>query len=128
MFNPLAFIPRLTGSIALVPHRVMGAVLLFASVFLVISWVELLVSRLLDSRRTFIVGLSLLAGIGLDLMPLAFADAPLWLAAFLGSPLAFATTLAILLNLILSLGVSKQARLSLTIGRASWRERVCPSL
>src|SRR3546814_18407461 len=46
-------------------------------------------------------------------MPLAFADAPIWLAAFLGSPLAFATTLAILLNLILSLGVSKKARLSL---------------
>src|SRR3546814_4020866 len=113
MFITLAFIPKLTGAIALMPHPVMGAGLLYTSCFLVISGVELIVSRLLDSRRTFIVGLSLLAGIGLDLMPLAFADAPIWLAAFLGSPLAFATTLAILLHLILSLGVSKKARLSL---------------
>src|SRR3546814_5186075 len=88
MFITLAFIPKLTGAIALMPHPVMGAGLLYTSCFLVISGVELIVSRLLDSRRTFIVGLSLLAGIGLDLMPLAFADAPIWLAAFLGSPLA----------------------------------------
>src|SRR3546814_18912051 len=83
MFITLAFIPKLTGAIVLMPYPVMGAGLLYTSCFLVISGVELLFSRMLDSRRTFVVGLSLLAGIGLDLMPRAFAAAPNWLAAFL---------------------------------------------
>ncbi|HEX2257139.1 MAG TPA: solute carrier family 23 protein [Afifellaceae bacterium] len=118
MFIVLAFVPKVTGGIALMPGPVMGAGLLYTSCFLVISGVELIVSRLLDSRRTFIVGLSILAGIGLDLMPDAFADAPAWAASFLGSPLAFATTLAVSLNLLLGLGVSKKARLVLQPGAA----------
>lgn len=113
MFIVLAFIPKMTGAIALMPGPVMGAGLLYTSCFLVISGLELIVSRLLDSRRTFIVGLSILAGVGLDLMPDAFTGAPAWAATFLGSPLAFATTLAVSLNLVLGLGVSKKARLEL---------------
>ena len=57
MFIALAFVPKLTGAITLMP----GAGLLYTACFLVISGVELIVSRLLDWRRTFIVGLSLLA-------------------------------------------------------------------
>lgn len=116
MFIVLAFIPKLTGAIALMPAPVMGAGLLYTSCFLVISGLELIVLRLLDPRRTFVVGLSLLAGIGLDLMPDAFADAPAWAATFLGSPLALATTLAVFLNLLLGLGVSNKARLVLRNG------------
>jgi xanthine/uracil permease/putative methionine-R-sulfoxide reductase with GAF domain len=118
MFIALAFVPKLTGAIALMPGPVMAAGLLYTSCFLVISGVELIVSRLLDPRRTFIVGLSILAGVGLDLMPDAFADAPPWAATFLGSPLAFATALAVSLNLVLGLGVSKRARLDLQRGAA----------
>lgn len=112
-FIALAFVPKLTGAIALMPGPVMGAGLLYTSCFLVISGIELIMSRLLDSRRTFIVGLSVLAGIGLDLMPDAFAGAPSWAAAFLGSPLTFATTLAVCLNFVLGFGVSKTAKLAL---------------
>ena len=118
MFIVLAFVPKLIGAIALMPGLVMGAGLLYTSCFLVISGMELIVSRLLESRRTFIVGLSLLAGIGLDLIPDAFADAPAWAATFLGSPLAFATTLAVALNLMLSVGISKKARLIMQPGAA----------
>ena len=116
MFIGLAFVPKVIGAVALMPEPVMGAGLLFIACFLVVSGVELIVSRLLDVRRNFIVGLSILAGIGLDLMPGAFKGAPVWAEAFLGSPLAFATTLAVSLNLLLSLGVSKKARLDLTAG------------
>lgn len=117
MFIALAFIPKVTGAIALMPEPVMGAGLLFIACFLVVSGLELIVSRLLDVRRNFIVGLSILAGIGLDLMPGVFEGAPVWANAFLGSPLAFATTLAVGLNLLLSLGVSKKARLQMSAGQ-----------
>ncbi len=116
MFITLAFVPKATAAIALMPAPVMGAGLLFISCYLVVSGVALIVSRLLDARRTFVVGLSILAGIGLDLMPEAFISAPGWAGAFLSSPLAFATSLAVCLNLALSMGVSKKARLALTPG------------
>ena len=45
-------------------------------------------------------------------MPSAFADAPPWAAAFLSSPLAFAAALAVCLNMVLNIGVSKKARLT----------------
>lgn len=54
----LAFIPKLVGAIAMMPGPVMRAGLLYTSCFLVISRMELIVSRMLDARRTFIVGLS----------------------------------------------------------------------
>ena len=113
MFITLAFVPRVTGAVALMPAPVIGAGLLFLACFLVISGLTLIGSRLLDTRRTYVVGLSVLAGVGLDLMPDTFAETPGWASAFVSSPLAFATTLAVCLNLVLSIGVSRKARLEL---------------
>src|SRR3546814_11952245 len=76
MFITLAFIPKLTGAIALMPHPVMGAGLLYTSCSLVISGVVLMASHLLASRRTFLLGLSFRAGLGLAPLPPASQDAP----------------------------------------------------
>ncbi len=115
-FIALAFVPRATGAVALMPAPVMGAGLLFLACFLMISGLTLIGSRLLDLRRTYVIGLSVLAGIGLDLMPDTFTNAPAWASAFVSSPLAFATTLAVCLNLVLSVGVSRTAHLELAPG------------
>jgi xanthine permease XanP len=115
MFVSLALMPKVTAALALMPSPVMGAGLIYVACFLVTAGVQLIVSRLLDSRRTFIVGLSVLAGVGVDLMPNVFQGAPDWATAFLGSPLALSTTLAVGLNLALSFGVSNRAHLNVTI-------------
>ncbi|MFO7648901.1 solute carrier family 23 protein [Halomonas campaniensis] len=117
MFIALAFVPKLTAAITLMPAPVMGAGLLYTACFLVISGLEMIVSRLLDSRRTFVVGLAVLAGLGLELVPGAAAQAPPWAAAFLASPLAFSTTLAVCLHLLMGIGVSRRAA-------ACWKGRV----
>jgi NCS2 family nucleobase:cation symporter-2 len=116
MFVALAFMPKLTAVLALMPLPVIGAGLIYVACYLITSGTQLIVSRLLDSRRTFIVGLSVLAGVGVDIMPEAFQDAPDWAAAFLGSPLAISTILAVGLNLVLNIGVSSKARLTLALG------------
>ncbi|MCC5988734.1 MAG: purine/pyrimidine permease [Pararhodobacter sp.] len=113
IFVTLAFVPKLTLAVTLMPGPVIAAGLLFTSCFLLISGIELIVSRLIDARRTFIIGLSVLAGVGLDLVPEAASEAPDWAAAFLGSPLAFATTVVVILNLLLGLGVIKRTHLVL---------------
>ncbi|SEK94038.1 solute carrier family 23 protein [Halomonas daqiaonensis] len=117
MFIALAFVPKLSAAITLMPAPVMGAGLLYIACFLVISGLEMIVSRLFDSRRTFVVGLALIAGLGLELVPGAAAQAPPWAAAFLTSPLAFATTLAVCLHLLMGFGVSRRAQ-------ACWKGRV----
>jgi NCS2 family nucleobase:cation symporter-2 len=116
IFFSLVFFPKATAGLTLMPSPVMGAGLIYVACFLVTSGVQLIMSRLMDSRRTFIVGLSVLAGIGADVMPSAFQGAPDWAMVFLGNPLALSTTLAVGLNMALNLGVSKSACLSLAAG------------
>lgn len=118
LFCALALFPKLTAGLALMPSPVMGAGLIYVACFLVTSGVQLIVSRLLDSRRTFVVGLSILAGIGADTMPDAFYGAPDWAMVFLGNPLALSTTLAVVLNLVLGIGVSNSAQIAFPSGSA----------
>ncbi|MBO6726077.1 MAG: purine/pyrimidine permease [Rhizobiaceae bacterium] len=113
LFVALAFMPKATAAFALLPPPVIGAGLIYVACYLVTSGTQLIVSRMLDSRRTFIIGLSIIGGVGVDLLPKAFAGAPAWAQAFLASPLAFSTTLAVGLNLLLSIGVSSTAALRL---------------
>lgn len=117
IFLLLVFFPKVAAGLALMPSPVMGAGLIYVACFLVTSGVQLIVSRLMDSRRTFIVGLSVLAGIGAHVMPNAIQGAPDWAMVFLGDPLSLSTTLAVGLNMVLNLGVSKTARLTLVAGQ-----------
>jgi xanthine permease XanP len=55
----LAFFPSLTGSLILMPRPVMGAALLFSACFVLISGMQTITSRMLDTRRTLVIGLAI---------------------------------------------------------------------
>jgi NCS2 family nucleobase:cation symporter-2 len=114
-FLAFAFMPKVIAGLALMPSPVIGAGLIYVACYLMTSGVHLIVSRMLDARRTFIIGLAIIGGVGVDVVPEAFAVAPTWLQPFVSSPLALSTTLAVALNLILSIGVSNTARLHLEL-------------
>ena len=65
----LAFFPSLTGSLILMPRPVMGASLLFAACFVLISGLQTITSRMLDARRTIVIGLAIAAGIAAEIVP-----------------------------------------------------------
>lgn len=109
IFLILAFLPQVTAVVALVPGPVMGAGLIYVACHLVTSGTELISSRMLDARRIYVVGLPLLAGVGLIAVPDLLAEAPAWSQAILASPLATATILALALNATLTLSVSSRA-------------------
>ncbi|MCC6197485.1 MAG: purine/pyrimidine permease [Burkholderiales bacterium] len=111
LFVILAFMPKVTATLALMPSPVIGAGLLFVACHLISSGAELITSRMLDARRNYVVGLPLLAGVGLMVAPGLLAGAPAWAQAGLGSPLALATILAPGLNLALNVGISNRAQL-----------------
>lgn len=120
LFAALAFMPKVTTLFAMVPGPVMGAGLLFVACHLVVSGAELITSRMLDARRNYVVGLPLLAGVGMMAVPGVVPQASEWVQAVTSSPLAVSTLLALGLNLVLSAGVSSRAHLELPIdGRLS---------
>ena len=106
-FLVLSLTPKLAALLAVMPRAVMAATLLFSACFIVINGLQVVTSRLLDSRRTLVIGMGLLAGAALEAVPAISADATGATRAILGSSLVFGTLVAFLFNLVLRLGVRK---------------------
>jgi xanthine permease XanP len=112
----LAFCPKLATVFAIMPAPVMGATLIFALSFMVIAGIQIIMSRMLDARRTFVVGIPVILGIGVDVAPEIFHTFPHWLQPVFHSSLSTATILAILLNLIFRIGITSKAGIELGTG------------
>ena len=108
-FILLVFLPKFSVILTLMPLPVMGAGLLYVASYLIASGIQLIMTRMMDSRRTFIVGLSFLAGISLEVVPALHQNIPTWAGSILGSSLTVATMVAFTLNLIFRIGVSQKA-------------------
>lgn len=104
----LAFFPRLTAVFASMPLPVMGAMLIYSACFIVLGGVQLLTSRMLDSRRIFAVGVSLIFGLSVEISPDVYRFAPDALKPIFSSSTSLATILLVTLSLLFRLGVSKQ--------------------
>jgi NCS2 family nucleobase:cation symporter-2 len=117
MFIALAFMPKLSGLLAVMPRPVMGAALMFVAAFIIVSGLQIIASRLLDARRTFVIGLSFIIAIAVDVSPAFFRALPPSVQPLFGSSLAVGMLAAILLNLIFRIGARKVQNLVLPMGR-----------
>jgi len=109
----LAFCPKITGLFAIMPRPVVGATLVFALGFMIVAGIQIIMSRMLDGRKTFIIGLSIICGLTVDLLPQAFADLHPILKAIFSSSLSAATISALVLNQIFRIGIKTKASLTL---------------
>ena len=107
----LTFFPKLGVLLYLMPPAVAGAALLFAASFIIVNGFEVMTSRLLDPRKTFVIGLSFIAGLAVDFFPAALQGLPGRLATLAGSSLVLGTVCALLLNLLFRIGVRNTASL-----------------
>ena len=105
----LMFFPRATGVLILIPPPVMGAVLVYVAAFLIVSGAHIAMSRMMDDRRTAMMGIALLAGLGVEIEPDLFHSAPVFWHPFLTSSLALTAVTAMVLNLLFRLGSAKKA-------------------
>jgi NCS2 family nucleobase:cation symporter-2 len=112
IFMMLTFFPKLAVMLAVMPRAVVVSALLFAVTYIIINGVQVINSRLLDARRTLVLGLSLLAGVAVEVFPGIAAAAPKDIVPLIGSSLVFSTVIALTLNLLFRLGVKKTARLT----------------
>jgi xanthine permease XanP len=109
IFLLLGLFPKLTALLAVMPRPVVVASLLFAVTFIMINGLQVMSSRMLDARRTLVVGLAIVAGIAVEVFPGLSATAPEGAKPLIGSSLVFSTVVALLLNMLFRIGVKQTA-------------------
>jgi xanthine permease XanP len=109
----LAFVPKLAVLFAIMPSPVIGAFLLFAASFVIVAGVQILTSRMMDARQTFVVGVSIILGLSVDLLPGVYHSVPVMLLPAFTSSLSVATLSAILFNLVFRIGIAQRAKLQI---------------
>lgn len=112
----LAFLPKLGFLFYIMPRPVAGAALIFSSVFIVVNGLEIMTSRMLDTRKTLMVGLALIIGLAADILPALFQQLPEGLRAVFGTSLVLGTLIGLGLNLLFRLGVRKSQTLTVRLG------------
>jgi NCS2 family nucleobase:cation symporter-2 len=111
----LAFLPKLANVFLVMPAPVMGASLVFSISFMMVTGFQMVMSRMLDARKTFIVGISIVFGLAVDTIPGAFAEAHPWIQPITENSLSFSAVLVVVLNLVLRLGIAKTKSLVWTV-------------
>ena len=112
----LAFMPKIAAIFVIMPTPVMGASLIFAVSFMVLAGIQIMLSRMIDSRKTFVIGMSIIFGLSVDLIPGIYNGLPGAIKPFFQSSLSVATLSAIILNMFMRIGIAKTAYLELVPG------------
>ncbi|HJJ47419.1 MAG TPA: purine/pyrimidine permease [Methanocorpusculum sp.] len=108
-----AFFPCVGWFFDILPKPVLGAVLLYAVTFVMISGIQSISSRLLDIRRTFVVILPILTGVSSAVCPYLYTGLPETLQLFFTSPLTAGSVTAIILGLCFKIGIPSHKSLAL---------------
>lgn len=116
IYAVMAFVPIFTGFFSIMPKPVMGGALVFMVSFMVISGFQIMTSRMIDIRKTFVIAVSLMFGLSVDIFPDIYRNFHPLLKPFFSSSLAVTTVLAIVLNLVMRLGIARRGTLELIPG------------
>ena len=112
LFVLLAFLPSFTHALVLTPGPVIGATLLFTSCSILKSGIEAIAVRLYDTRKTLVVGLSIMAGVAVEAFPATFRQMPAWVHPITVSALVFGTAVGFILNLCFRFGVRQRTAIA----------------
>jgi NCS2 family nucleobase:cation symporter-2 len=113
IFLLMAFIPGLMRFFTLMPAAVIGATFVFTSCAIIKGGIETIASRMLDARRTLVVGLALLTGLAVEAFPGVFHAMPHDIEPLVGSPLVLGTFVGFALNAAFRFGTSRRAEMQI---------------
>ena len=97
----------------LIPLPVVGALIIYTAGYMMVVGMELILSKLLNSRRQFMIGISLTVGMSLLSMPELATGVKESMRPIFGSALTMGVLTAVLLNQVFKIGVSKTAEMQL---------------
>jgi NCS2 family nucleobase:cation symporter-2 len=104
----LAFLPFLATIFLIMPGPVIGGTLIYVAGFIIVGGFQTITTRMLDSRKIFVIGISFIFGISVYLIPGAYAGVPPLFSPLFDSALSLTTVIAICLNLVMRIGVKKR--------------------
>jgi xanthine/uracil permease len=110
----IAFLPQVSLALTLIPTPVIGAVEVYAAAYLIVSGVELIASRAIDTRGIFMIGLSFIAGVGVMFLPSLAELAPESLRFLAHNGIIVGGLCAIVLNALFRLGTSQKVTRAIT--------------
>ncbi|MDN7024897.1 xanthine permease [Methanoculleus sp. FWC-SCC1] len=112
----LTFFPKLASVFVVMPGPVMGAGLVFVAAFMIVNGLQIITSRMMDTRKTFVVGFAFIFGLSIDIFPDFFTGLPGSVQSVFSSSLALGTATALILNLIFRIGIARRKTLLLEPG------------
>lgn len=115
----LTFFPKLVTLLTIVPPPVAGAMFLLVVSYNLIAGMQIIMSRMMETRHTYIIGFSLLFGLGAENMADLATQAPEYLRPLLSSGLTVATVMVVLLNALFHVGTSRKQTIRLAPGPES---------
>ena len=109
----MAFIPGLMRFFTLMPAAVIGATFIFTSCAIIKGGIETIASRMLDARRTLVVGLALMTGLAVEAFPEFFHACRSGIEPLVDSPLVLGTFVGFALNAVFRIGTRRRAVLDI---------------
>jgi hypothetical protein len=103
----LAFLPKVGALFYLMPRAVAAAALVFSSTFIIVNGLQVMTSRLLDARKTLLIGLALLAALAVDAQPGFVRLMPQTWQPILGTSLVLGTLVGLALNIAFRVGMRR---------------------
>jgi NCS2 family nucleobase:cation symporter-2 len=112
----LSMFPAVAWVLVTTPRPVLGATLIFSSCFIVSSGLQIITTRLLDARKSFIIGIALLLSLSRDIFPGLYLSFPDYLQPFVSSDLTIGVIPALLLNALFRIGITRRQKIVLACG------------
>jgi NCS2 family nucleobase:cation symporter-2 len=101
LFIALAFSPKISSLLSIMPASLMGAILIFVTSYMIKSGIQIILGSAFDERKIFVIGIPLIFGLSLEILPSMYAGAPGWLRPLFSSSLTLSTVLAVILHQVL---------------------------
>lgn len=117
-----AFQPGFVALLTIMPPPVMASALLFTAVFIMIGGVQIISTRVLDARRTLVIGMGMMAFFVVSVFPSTFSGVPHWAQPLVTSPLVLATLVALALNLVFRIGIRRKVTMSIDPSGVDYQE------
>lgn len=119
IFILLAFFPKLADIFIIMPKPVMGALLIFSVSFMIVQGLQMIMSRMLDARKIFVVGISFILGLSVEMVPEIYKNVHPYFHPIFSSSLSLGAVSAVVLNLLLRIGIKSHANIQLKIGETT---------
>jgi NCS2 family nucleobase:cation symporter-2 len=103
-----SFLPKIAAVFLILPLSVVGSALVFTASFMIAGGIQIMVSRNIDTRMTYVIGISLVLGLSKDVYRDYFADLPAYLHPLTGSMLSLTLIVALVLNLLFRIGIRRR--------------------